>query len=203
MPTGEHTFESWSGRFDKDGTGQLDIAEFDKLAGANGFGAGANAIFRELDDDNSGTVSYNEIVAQMRDRRQELSVGAQQMLAQVMLSEHAEGDPIVQQPVDTSGWRLRAKDVEGLKAEIKELVAVNGVAVSNVLGLLDVDVGGDKSVDDLEFFNGLKAHFGFRGSFLLAADVFRSIDTDGSGCVNWILTRVPCPTRDLRIKAPS
>ena len=178
---GVDSIERMFKKYDKDGTGLLDTAEFDRLAEQNGFGAGSLNIFRELDDDDSGTVSYTEIIEKMKDKKQQLSGNTQQMLAQVMWSEHAEGDgnPQIDERIDTSGWVINAKDVEGVKAQMQELVTRHGVAVGDVLRLLDVDMGGQREVDDLEFFNGLKTHFGFKGGFLLACDVFRSIDTDG------------------------
>ena len=209
---GVDSIERMFKKYDKDGTGQLDTREFDKLAATNGFGAGANSIFRELDDDDSGTVSYQEIIDKMRDRKEELSGNTQQMLAQVMWAEHAEGEAVVKEQIDTTGWVINAKTVEGVKAQMQELVAKHGVAVGDVLRLLDVDMGGQREVDDLEFFQGLKKHFGFKGSFLLAVDVFRSIDTDGmhaavqqlerSGCSTFcllhvVLTRLLVPRRAL------
>ena len=176
---GVHSVERIFSKYDTDGSGVLDIAEFEWLAATNGFGAGASAIFRELDADDSGTVSYKEIVEQLRGRRSSLSSRSQQMLSQVMWAAHADGDAVDEPRIDTSDWRITARDVDGVCTQIKHLVEASGAPVADVLRLLDVDVGTERAVDDLEFFNGLQKHFAFKGSFLVAAEIFRRIDTDG------------------------
>jgi len=42
--------------YDKDGTGYIDMSEFQLIADDLGFGAASHEIFMELDDDNSGYV---------------------------------------------------------------------------------------------------------------------------------------------------
>lgn len=45
-------------RYDKDGSGQLDVIEFDKVCSDFGFGTIASTLFRALDEDSSGLLSY-------------------------------------------------------------------------------------------------------------------------------------------------
>ena len=50
-------------KYDKDRTGMLDAIEFGKVCEDLGFGSCANEIFQVLDNDDSGVLSYREIVA--------------------------------------------------------------------------------------------------------------------------------------------
>ena len=47
--------------------------------------------------------------------------------------------------------------------------------------LFDDDNTGEMLIDDMEFHKAMKTRFGFRGTPWVLDEVFKSIDTDGSG----------------------
>lgn len=48
--------------YDKDGTGSIDMHEFQRITDDLGFGGAAHEIFLDLDDDNSGFIQYSEVI---------------------------------------------------------------------------------------------------------------------------------------------
>ena len=56
-------------RYDPDHTGQLDMREFQRACDDTGFGAVAAKVFRALDPDASGAISYAELIENSITRR--------------------------------------------------------------------------------------------------------------------------------------
>ena len=52
--------------YDRDATGYLDASEFHSMCVDMGFGAAANEIFELLDHDETGFISYNEIIVHLQ-----------------------------------------------------------------------------------------------------------------------------------------
>jgi Ca2+-binding EF-hand superfamily protein len=174
----EHAFN----RFDDNGSGQLDAVEFERMAAANGFGVGARAIFRELDDDFSGHVSVRELLSTLKARQQGLSPAQQLALSTVWAPDETAHAP---SKLDTRSWRITAKDVAGVRAQLTALVDGSGASVADMMRLFDRDVSAEILIDDGEFLTAMRDHCGFKGNPLLLHDVFRSIDDNDSGQIGF------------------
>lgn len=180
----EHAFA----KYDDNGSGVLDAAEFEKMAIAQGFGAAAGAIFAELDENKSGSVTVGELQEALGTRQNALSKDTQLMLAQAMWQcgdDAPAGGDGPRTTVDTSKWKVTANDVDGIKEQLKEAIMTSGVQIADVLRLFDMDAGSQKEIDEIEFLNGMKEHFHYKGSPFVLSDVFSSIDTAGSGKIGF------------------
>ena len=67
-------------QYDDTGDGQLNLREFTRAVSRFGYGDLGHSIFRELDNDNTGTVSYPEIIEALKARRGVYSVECRQLL---------------------------------------------------------------------------------------------------------------------------
>lgn len=117
-----------------------------------GVGAGAAAIFAELDDNGSGTVTYSELAEALAQRQARLSTETQQLLAHSMWGSTAAPDAAenAAPKVDTRGFKISARDVAGVKQQMQQQVAASGAHVADVLRLFDMDAGCERLIDDME-----------------------------------------------------
>jgi Ca2+-binding EF-hand superfamily protein len=124
-------------RFDKDKSGQLDSTEFQAACEDMGFGNAAHTIFRALDTDGSGTVSYNEVVEALGARTESMDTGAKQALTAMVWSFNEGVAQEEKKAIDTSKWRIRGTDVEGVRKQLQELLATTGRPVADLVRLFD------------------------------------------------------------------
>ena len=110
-------------RYDSSGEGVLDAREFARAAEDLGFGAVGHDIFVELDPDESGTVSYSELIGFLKgsgasERVKSVSSEAKRFLTGVAYSVTDVGDA-----PDPLTWGLVAKDSNELRDELKAIMS--------------------------------------------------------------------------------
>lgn len=104
-------------KYDEDNTGHLDLLEFEKCVASMGYGTVAHVIFQSLDEDGSGTISYNEILESLKkasNRACHLDRESKDMLTNIMWSEKQSCSSI-----DTTGWVLRGQDAQSIRKELQ------------------------------------------------------------------------------------
>ena len=171
-------------RWDRDKTGYLDSVEFARAATEMGFGSVAHKLFKDLDTDNSGAVSYEELE---RSLLQSKTPGAKELITSLVWSpprDGADGAPAkLRSPpaFDTSRWKLEGKDASTLGAELRALLLATGAPLADLVRLFDQDAGSAMLVDDVEFHKAMREQFGYKGSKWTIDALFKSLDADGDG----------------------
>ena len=181
---GSAALEEVFARYDKDNTGFLDSIEFTRAASEMGFGAMAHQIFRSLDNDGSGTLSYHELVRALAD---EVPVDpkTKQMLSAMVWSYDESTSVEHTDSLQTSHWAIRGLDAGSVRAELQDLLRQSGGHVADLIKLFDDDAGTELTIDDMEFTKTMRTTFGYMGTKAVLDDVFNSLDTDGSGTIGF------------------
>ena len=164
-------------RWDADGNGMVDASEFRKaiisLGLADVMPATIDQVFRELDDDGSGSVSYRELDRKLR-KYAGISVTQRHDLRKV--SGGRRGAALA------TTVKLDRASGKSIPTLLSEALASRGVRVMDLFH--DWDEDGSGRIDQEEFF---------RGTVALKLDVTRAesnelfdeFDTDGSGEVDF------------------
>ena len=176
-------------RWDRDKTGYLDAVEFGRAAQEMGFGAVAHTLFKTIDDDNSGAISYDELEATLIKSATGGTPGTRELVTSLVwkpasdgVAERASTERSRAAPaLDVSLWKLTASDVPSLRAELQGHLVQSGAHVADVIKLFDKDVGSALSIDDVEFHKAIRELFGYKGSKWTIDALFRSLDADGNG----------------------
>lgn len=181
---GTSALEAAFRKYDKDGTGHLDGLEFSMAATEMGFGLVAEEIFRSLDNDGSGSVSYSELVKALMDSSNAPKDPAtKQMLSALMWTYNKPKDEVAAtKEIDTSGWVINGRDSTSVRAELQQLMKDSGAHVADLIRLFG---GSHASIDEDEFTQTMRTRLGFTGPLQILRDVFASIDADASGSVGF------------------
>ena len=169
-------------RYDKDKTGYLDLREFTKACGDVGMALVAEDIFRALDQDESGAISYIELSESLADTTERLKTETKHVLTSLVWA--SQGQAV--NPLDTTGWRIKGDTAENTRKELRALLDASGHHVGELISIFDQDVGStEKQIDDIEFYKAMRERLGFRGPIHVLQEVFKSLDTDGSGMIGF------------------
>lgn len=179
---GSTTLQQIFHKFDADGTGELDAIEFSKAASAMGFGAAAYDLFKDLDTDGTGTVSYAELLNSLKHQAPP-SRPARQLLTTMMWSYDAGVREEVK-PIDTSKWSFRGRDVATVRSELQRHLNQGSWHVADLLRIFNLDLDGMPRIDDVQFSTTMR-RIGYNGAQQVLDDVFKHIDADGSGFVTF------------------
>ena len=176
-------------RWDRDRSGYLDAVEFAAAVTEMGYGSVAHTLFKSLDTDNSGAVTYEELEGALLQSTSK-TPGAKALITSLVWQEQeGEGEARTAKRnrpgIDTSKWVLRGKDVVTLRNEMQQLLNQSGAHVADVIQLFDRDSGMAPSIDDVEFYTTLREQFGYKGSKWVIDAVFASLDTDQSGEIGY------------------
>ena len=116
---------------------------------------------------------FAELLTELNARVADVSPGTQRLLTQAMWSAAAEGGgPAVPFAIDTSSWRISARDAAGVRQQLQQQLVECGAPVAEILRLFDIDAGDEQMIDDMEFYNALRDHFGYRGTPSVITKVF-------------------------------
>ena len=181
----EQTFK----KFDKTGDGSLNLREFSQAIEHFGFGQIGHQIFHELDHDNSGTVSYVEVVKSLKAKRGSYSDSCKRLLTQ-MSFEYINNGAGVGKAVETSHWEASsAVDVRKTLAErLQEAMA----APYDAWSLLIADAKSKRKITRSQFRKSIQSGFGYKGAPEVLDETFQEMDDDECGevtfaeFVNWI-----------------
>ena len=126
-------------RFDKDNSGFINSEEFVQLAEAFGFGNIGLDIFKELDADTSKTLSYREL-ADVLWQKPPADTHTRQMIVAMAWDYHGDASKRLKgrakrPPIDTSGWVIKGRDTQTVRAELQTLLQESGGLVADLVKL--------------------------------------------------------------------
>ena len=184
--------ESIFERYDSTGDGVLDATEFATAVEDTGFGDVAHELFMQFDADQSGTLSYREIMDVLRDRVSHLSAKCKHVFTRLAF-DHAgiimnhtgrpDRSPVA---LDVSTWHLEATDVEGLRNEILALISEQeGACVSDFCRHICGDsVEGRASLSERDFVTRMQS-VGHTGHAMDLSEAFLCIDLNSSDSIGY------------------
>ena len=183
---GSRALELIFAKYDRDGTGQLDVIEFQEVVEQLGFyGVMAKQIFNALDVDNSGFISYHELIDKLSTGAVTVDESAKKLLTSMVWTYGESESSAPLKAIDTKGWVIRGQNADSVRHQLQELLDASGGHVIDLIKLFDIDAGMALTIDDVEFATAMRCHFGYRGSKLVLDEVFASLDTDGSGKIGF------------------
>ena len=103
---GDEAIEAVFAKYDKDKTGRLTALEFQKACEDCGFGLVASEIFRALDTEGDGEVSYRELRNVLQRGEIGLGKAGKQMVSSLVCSWDSETRAQSQNVFDSSRWAL-------------------------------------------------------------------------------------------------
>lgn len=164
----------------------LDFTEFNKVATKMGFGTSAHCIFKSLDHDNSGEISYMELIESFNTAPPK-NTEVKQLCTSLMFAfkEETTSTASCAPRLDTSGWTIKGRDVQTIRRELQSLLRDSGAHVGEVMALFDQDQHGKQEIDDMEFSKAMREHCGYKGPIGLLFATFKSLDTDSSGTIGF------------------
>ena len=170
-------------KYDKDGTGLLDAREFKSACQEMGFGSVAHEIFEDLDKDGSGAISYRELAKTLTETVPEHRATAQMLTALALnASKGRDADTAA---LNTKTWKIRGRDAESVRKELREEMQKANALVADVLQLFDMDATNENLIDDMEFYTAMRTKFGFKGHKHVIDEIFNSMDEDKSGHIGY------------------
>ena len=196
---------------DTDGSGMIDESEFAQVAEAMGFGSVAHEVFHDLDDDGSGSVTYNELLSNLSEGQKENALerldtrciimsSLQRKIAEARALEELEVHQTMEvvydrltkearATVDCSDWVVGKGDAKSVLARLRNMLASSGAHVLDLIKLFDSDSGDDAdaklSIDEDEFYSAMTSRFGYCGDTTTLRKVYRSLDSDASGSIGY------------------
>ena len=177
--------ESLFRRYDSNGTGTLDADEFAKACGDINFGAYAHEVFLDLDMDNSGCISYHELMDSLKKRKAAINRDSKRFLTQLSFQSTSTDAQVGRdqrvREVDTSEWRFTGKDMRSLCSSMSTYLLTNSMRVSDLHHLMVVKNGADAL--SREKFPTTMKMIGYVGEDELLHQIFAALDADNSGSI--------------------
>ena len=180
--------ESIFEKYDQSGDGLLDAAEFAAAIEDIGFGDVAHDLFIELDSDESGSVSYQEMIQTLADRVSHLSDPCKRAMTRLAF-DHAgittgklgrfEDTPTL---LNVSTWRLESNTADRLRLEILARIGEQeGARISDFCRLMADDNHNEGAgALTLAGFVAFLQRVGHVGHVDVLADIFECIDQSAS-----------------------
>lgn len=173
-------------RYDATGEGTLDSREFAHAVEDLGFGHFGHQLFLELDRDNSGSVSYSELMSMLKSKGLHFSTTSKRFLTALAFESpsHMGGDTDADgswgSVLRTGKWKLTATSPEELRIELQTRLLEQSARVFDLYAFLVEKP--DAPLTNFAWIVGM-GKAGFAGDVRVLTDAFASIDVDGSNDV--------------------
>lgn len=131
-----HAMQAAFEKYDKDGTGYLDSREWAAVCSEMGFGSVSHQIFRSLDHDGSGAVTYRELVDSLHDEVPEDLEAKRLITTLVMTWDKAvdeESKQFRKRRMDTKDWKINGKDAKSIREELRQLLVNSGAHIIDIV----------------------------------------------------------------------
>ena len=168
-------------QYDKENSGSLARDEFYLAAAGAGFGDLAADLVEELPRGSSGKISYVDLLNTATDLRVSERSSTMKSFLCAMAWDKVECDSKVR-GVNLSSGVFTTHDVDALHTELCKVLRYHALHLEEVLSWLDRS--NDKKVSEDEWVDGLLNILRFQGPPDLLRQVFRTMDTDGTGHVD-------------------
>ena len=180
-------------KYDKNGEGYLDAAQFIVACEDMGFGPLGHDLFLELDQDESGTVAYAELVQMLSS--QTMSVGRDCKRFLTSMAYESANSAVM---LDTSGWNLDATTDEGLRGQLQNALLNASARVSDLYNYMTAQ--GHLELRKSQFLSSM-INMGYAGKTDLITAAFDKMDTNATGELSMdevrcdLFTMVECQIR--------
>lgn len=178
---GATALEDLLSRYDSDKTGMLSSEEFEKMANETGFAVGALDTFAKLCGKRAGKLSNHDLAEAIIKNASPVSPGSRNLLMALWGSAPGNDNELQEMEFSLNGLKDAASVRESLQRQLRE----SGSQVVDLVKLFDIDSDSTLSIDIMEFFNAMRTRFKFGGSFFIVEEVFKMMDTDGSGQIGF------------------
>lgn len=163
-------------KYDKSGEGSLDASEFSRAVEDMGFGSIAHELFLELDRDESGSVSYGELIKLLQERTSSVGRECKRFLT-ALAFDRASGDGTGVE-LDTSKWKLEVSSADELREKLQAYLLETSARVSDLYNALTF--GNQKELSKNEWLMAMY-RVGFEGEPEIVQNLYDVIDIDESG----------------------
>lgn len=174
------TFE----KYDRDGSGYLNAWEFEQAATEMGFGAVANTLFKSLDHDGSGSVTYGELLETLK-KGAAVDVETKALLSSMLWTYDGSTKAESNRTLKTNFGTIKGTDVQTVLNELRDVLNKSGGDTIDLIKLFDDDATPELLIDDMEFQKAMRTRFGYKGTTAVLEKVFRAIDTDRRGALGF------------------
>lgn len=136
---GAETLLAAFSKYDRNNSGILDAKEFQAACDEMGFGIVSHDIFRALDKNGSGCLSYRELAASLQVNADAANTDAstKRMLCSLVWSHESARANERERVLDTSGWRIRGHDPILVRQELQDLLKQSGAPVADLIKIFD------------------------------------------------------------------
>lgn len=172
-------------RYDGDGSGVLDSREFVAVAEEMGFGASAASIFRNLDGDMSGGITYAELINKLQETTPSDPATKALLMTMVWSVDEAKEEERQHALQAAANWKLKGRDVAKVRIELQALLKHSGCHVADLLELFDQDAINSRQIDDMEFLRVMRDRFNYKGPSTVVTQIFKMLDSDGTGGIGF------------------
>lgn len=137
-----------------------------------GYGGFGHSMFLELDMDESGSISYGELLKMLKQRNARIGLDTKRLLTALAFNDARE--------IDVTQWHLSSTDPESLRVELQQMLMLQSARVTDLYRLFTTGRGGEPLSLTRELFVQSLKSSGFAGSEEVLHACFDRIDLDRS-----------------------
>ena len=170
--------------FDKTGDGQLNLQEFTEMADNFGFGDVGHVVFQEMDFDQSGCVSYNELYRMLKARCNNMSYDAKRLITTCTFVGF-QHDRCAQSAMALDVTPFKAEEAEEVRQVVQSRMLAAMAKPLDVWHLLLQSCRASRKLTRPKFLVAMRKALGYHGSSHLLESIFDELDDDLGGIVSY------------------